>query len=159
MKIRSTLFLALPIIIFSSCDSSRVFEDNSDFEEPIWKSNDPKSFEFNITDNSNSYNLKANIRSSIAYPFHNIYVQYDLLDSVGNSINSELKEFYLFDQKTGEPQGDGLGDIFDNQFLLIGHHQFKATGNYKVELRQMMRLDSLPMILSVGLRVEKVESD
>ena len=140
-----------------SCDPNRVFEENIDFENPYWIKDQPAEFEFEIQDISTEYDLFFNVRNSLSYPFQNIYIQYTLKDSLNREVLSELKEFYLFDQKTGKPLGDGLGDIFDDSFPLNEDYSFKNTGIYSIKLEQFMRLDSLPMILSVGLRIQKSE--
>ena len=65
--------------------------------------------------------------------------------------------YNLFDPKTGEPFGNGLGDVFDHQFLLLENYKFERPGPYNFKLQQYMRMDSLPEVLSAGIRVEKVE--
>ncbi len=152
MKVHTivNLFLFIGVI---ACDSNRVYEDNIDLEDALWLVDDIQKFEFEINDVKSRYGLHFNIRSTLSYPFQNIYIKYNLRDSTDNVLKSELLEFYLFDTKTGEPQGDGLGDLFDNRFPLIEEYKFNYAGNYSVDLQQFMRLDSLPMVVSVGVRV------
>ena len=156
MKSR-TIFSCLLLILASSCDPNRVYEENIDFEDALWTVDNVPEFTFEIKDTDVSYNIKINIRNSLSFPFHNIYLKYNLSDSIDRALISELKEYYLFDAKTGTPQGNGLGDIFDNQFNLTENYSFSSPGKYTVDLQQSMRLDTLPMILSVGVRVEKIE--
>lgn len=152
MKNRIIGYLIL-LFITVGCDPNRIYEENIDLDEAIWKLEDSKKFEFRIEDVSSSYNLYFNIRNTLTYPFQNIYIRYNLRDSTNKVLQSELKEYHLFDVKTGEPQGDGLGDLFDNRFVLSEGQKFDYSGNYSVDLQQFMRLDSLPMVVSVGLRV------
>jgi len=64
----------------------------------------------------------------------------------------------LFDPKLGTPYGQsGLGDIFDHQFVLTEKFSFESSGVKTVEIQQFMRYDSLPEIVSIGIRVERVE--
>jgi gliding motility-associated lipoprotein GldH len=63
----------------------------------------------------------------------------------------------LFDANTGEPLGDGLGDIWDHKVLIAKGISFDKIGKYTFKLRQEMRQDSLPSILSVGISLEKVK--
>lgn len=153
MKRIALAIIALSVLI--ACDPNRVYEDNADIQDAIWEIDVIPQFEFEIDDASAPYNLHINIRNGISYPFHNIYVKYNLKDSSDRVLMTDMTEFFLFDPKTGEPQGDGLGDLFDNRFPLIDNLQFDYTGRYSVEFQQYMRLDSLPMIVSVGLRVER----
>ncbi|MEO0331329.1 MAG: gliding motility lipoprotein GldH, partial [Bacteroidota bacterium] len=54
----------------------------------------------------------------------------------------------------GKPYGSGLGDIFSHQILALPGYQFDTAGMYQIRLQQYMRRDTLPEILSVGVRVE-----
>jgi len=151
MKYQAALLL---VVIISACDSSRVFEDYNDFNEAFWHMDSVQSFQFHIEDTTNAVNILATFRNSAAYPFYNIYYQYSLLDSTGNLLRDNLKEYNLFDPKTGEPFGSGLGDVFDHAVMIEENYHFPAPGAYSVQLQQFMRMDTLPFILSVGARVE-----
>jgi len=151
---RLSFCLVLVTMVAISCDSNRVYETNVDFKDRAWKIAEPAKFEFQITDTLQKYNLLMDVRNSIDYPFARLFVNYDLKkDSV--SLSKELVSVYLFDQKTGKPFGtSGIGDIYDNQFLLMKNYSFKKTGKYNMSLQQFMRQDTIKGILAVGLRVE-----
>ncbi len=149
-----TLFL---LILLISCDSSRVYEDYEDMEEAFWHMDSVKKFSFEITDIEKEYNLLATFRNSSLYPFYNIYFQYSLTDSLDSVVVQQLKEVDLFDPKTGQPKGSGLGDMFDHSVPIIEKYKFSRPGTYNLKFQQQMRLDSLPFIMSVGARVEFVE--
>jgi len=146
------------IIILFSCDSSRLFELNVDLENRIWLAEDPKVFDFMVSDVSNKYNIYFNVRNTMDYPHYNIYISFLLTDSLNNILQEDLRNFRLFDPKTGEPHGQsGLGDIFDHQFLLLEDFTFDVPGSKKLKLHQFMRYDSLPDIVSTGVRIEIAE--
>lgn len=151
------------IIIFlgalTACDDSRVYEKNSDLENKEWIADSTKAFEFEIKDSTISYNIYYNIRNTVSYPFQNIYVQYALKDSTDKELDSQLINNNLFDAKTGKPFGDGLGDVFDHQFPILENYNFKNNGKYTVTLQQFMRRDTLPEIISAGIRVERATVD
>jgi gliding motility-associated lipoprotein GldH len=150
------------MVLVAGCDSNRVFEDNKDFVKKSWAINDTVNFEFTISDTTASYNLQCNIRNTIDYPFHNIYVKYSVKDSTqhvvfGNELSKPVGS-NLFDEKTGEPNGNsGIGDIYDHRFDLLNNRKFKA-GKYLVKLYHDMRVDTLQGVLAAGVRVETVES-
>ena len=145
----------LLIISLGACsDPARVYERNIDFPQKMWLADSIAEFEFEIEDGGQEYNLYYNVRNSISYPYHNLYVQHTLEDSVGNVLSKALQNMDLFDPVTGAPRGEGLGDIFDHRILAIEHHEFPGKGVYRFKIQQFMRQDSLPLILSMGLRVE-----
>lgn len=149
--------LASSFIIVTACDSRRVFEGKKDFPNRYWIFNDPAEFEFEIENKDKTYNLLFNIRNTAKYQFQNIYLQYYLEDSTGRLISRELKNIQLFNAKTGVPLGQGLGDLYDIEKVFLEDYQFQNEGKYKLRIDQFMRQDSLPEILSVGLRVEYAE--
>jgi len=151
-------FLLLASLCIAGCDSNRVYEDYKEFKTKSWMVNDPATFEFEITDTTKKYNLYYNVRNSLEYPFARIFVTYSLVDSTGIELSKQLTSNFLFDQKTGRPFGrSGLGDVYDNQFMLIENKIFKKAGSYQLRLEQFNRQDTLKGILAVGFRIETVQ--
>lgn len=147
-------FTAIIVILFS-CDESRVYERNIDFNSRQWLINERPEFEFEISDTLQTYNLFCNVRNSLDYPFARVFVRYYLQDSSGNVLEKELVRQLLFDEKTGKPHGEsGLGDLYDHRIPLKNNHRFPYSGKYKIAFEQFMRTDTLPGVLAVGVRVE-----
>lgn len=153
----SLLWLILTIIVIPGCDSSRLYEENTDIDNRVWLADDVKTFVFDIPTIDRRYNFYFNVRNTMKYPHYNLYISYHLMDSLDNAIDEGLVNFNLFDPKTGAPLGkSGLGDIFDHQFPLLEGVEFEHPGEMKFELQQFMRYDSLPEIVSAGIRIEYV---
>lgn len=152
------LFCTL-LILVSACDSSRVFENYTEFKDRSWKVQEPVTFEFVISDSTKNYNVYYNIRNTLDYPYARVFTDYVVLDSTNTRLAGKLVSNYLFDQKTGSPMGrSGLGDVYDHRFLLLENFSFR-TGKYKIRLEQFNREDTLAGILAVGVRVETAELD
>ena len=150
------IYLSLCLILpFACTNSNRIYEQNIDLSDNFWLADSVLHFEFEITEADKDYNLYYTIRNSISYPYHNLYVQFTLEDSVGNALSKALQNMDLFDPITGSPLGDGLGDIFDHRILAVSNQHFPKNGYYRFKIQQFMRQDTLPLILSVGLRIEK----
>jgi gliding motility-associated lipoprotein GldH len=142
-------------LLITSCDDTRIYEKNHDFTDRYWVAKETPTFDFNIQDTTQRYNLILNLRNSVSYPYARIFVDYTLSDSVGHALAKELLNEYLFDVKTGKPAGSsGLGDIYDHQFVLLENFNFGKHGKYKVSFEQFMRTDTLQGVLAIGLRVE-----
>lgn len=154
-----TYFILVFSICFVSCDENRVFERNIEFSDKTWLADSVVNIQFDIKDIKQSYNLYYNLRNTIAYPYHNIYVNYSLEDTLGRALRSDLVSTNLFHPKSGRPLGNGLGDVFDHQILLLEDFKFDKIGTYNFKIQQYMRKDSLQDILAVGMRIEKPEYD
>ena len=154
MRIR---VLLLFFLMLGACDNSRVFEENADFTTRQWIITDHPAFIVEVEDITRPYTIKANFRNSLAYPKANLYYQVILLDSTGKEVEKKLVNNFLFDEKTGAPLGSsGLGDIFDHQFPVMENYHFPYAGSYTFQLSQYMRMDTLPGMLSTGIRIEKI---
>jgi len=154
MKNLPFLFLLI-IFLVASCDSNRVFEKNTDIPNNLWIKEEKPHFEFEIPDTSIDYNIYYNIRNAVSYPFYNLYLTHYLKDSVGTLISTNLDELTLFNPKTGQPNGKGMGDIFDHRIPMLTKYKFDQPGKYTLEVEQFMRMDELPMIMAVGIRIEQ----
>ncbi|QHL89485.1 gliding motility lipoprotein GldH [Nibribacter ruber] len=138
-----------------SCDANRVYEENQDLPNNHWPVKLTPTFTFEITDTTQQYNVFFNVRNTIGYQFYNLYLRHYLVGPDGKQISSALHEMYLMDPKTGEPRGNGAGDIFDHQFRALKSVKFAKPGQYKLKVSQYMRQDPLPSIMAIGVRVEK----
>jgi gliding motility-associated lipoprotein GldH len=155
---RAVLLLALPAL--AGCDQNRVYEDNIDLKangEPyLWSVQTKPAFEFKIEDPAQLYNVYLNVRNASMYGYYNLYIKASLTGPKGPVGPPKLHQMILMDPKTGEPRGNGTGDIYDHQFLAMPRQRFPQAGTYRMVLEQYMRQDVLPGIMAVGVRVEKV---
>ncbi len=154
MKNIFTLFAAIGFLFFcTSCDSKRVFEQNTDIPDNIWNKNEPISFEVPITDTVTLHNVYVNVRNAGSYAFSNLYLFLDT-QYPDQTVSRDTLECILADP-SGKWLGDGSGDIWDNQILFKKNVRFKHQGTYKFKFEQAMRVSKLPMIMDIGLRIEK----
>jgi|JI10StandDraft_1071094.scaffolds.fasta_scaffold117386_2 gliding motility-associated lipoprotein GldH len=153
MKALLSLTLACLLVIFASCDSKRVYEQNIDIPDYIWDKENAVYFDVPIIDTVSLHNVYINIRNASGYGYSNIYLFLDT-KYPNNTISRDTIECILADP-SGKWLGDGSGDIWDNQILFKKNVRFKQVGTYKFRYEQAMRMPKLPMIMDVGLRIEK----
>lgn len=160
-----TFVLALLLLPFLyACDENRVFEQNKDISNHAWHKDSTLHFAVNIPDADVPYHIYYNVRNAVSYPAQNIYLHIEVQDSTGQTISSDLNNIELFDPKTGEPYGDGLGDIFDHRIRVLENFRFPYAGPYQIDVQHRMRdkimVDNrLPAIMSVGVRIEKASEE
>jgi gliding motility-associated lipoprotein GldH len=154
MKTIKILLLVLSTIItFVSCDKSRVFEENTNIPDNVWNRNNKVRFDLSIDDLDSRYNFYINVRNAGNYPYNNLFLFMDTKYPDG-FVSRDTLECILADE-SGAWLGDGSGDIFDNQILFKKNFKMKQKGNYVFVLEQGMRVENLPMIMDVGIRLEK----
>lgn len=144
-------------LLASGCIQSNVFEKNIALPSNRWKSDFKPSFSFNISDTSAHYLLFVTMRHTDAYNFSNIWLQVSTRMPGDSSAKPERVEIPLA-QADGKWMGRGMNEIWQHQMSLSGvqgFHRFPKQGTYTIQLEQIMRVDPLPEILSVGIRIEK----
>lgn len=154
-KINSVLFLIIVVVGFTSCDSNRVYEQYTEVPDNVWNSNNKIKFEFEIDDTASLHNIYINVRHATFYQYNNLWVF--VKSSAPNGKNDIDTVECLLSDKTGKWLGDGMGDIWDLQIPWKMNVRFPVRGKYIVEYEQAMRVDDLPGIMDIGLRVEKVD--
>ncbi len=154
---RYWLIFSLFSPVLFSCDPNKISEDTIDIDT-YWKADSVANFNFTINDPTIDYNLFFSVRNGVEFPHSNLYFKYNLLDSAGNLLETELINFQLFNAKSGYPLGNGVGDLFEHQYELLTKYQFNHKGSYQLSFQQYMRYDSLPEIYSIGYRVERTAS-
>lgn len=143
----------LAISLLASCDSKRVFEQNIEIPNGVWNTKNKARFEVQIADTLTPHNFYINVRNAGGYPYSNIYLflETEFPDKV---YARDTIECILADN-SGRWLGSGSGDIWDNQILFKKGVRFRKAGKYVFTMEQAMRVQNLPMIMDVGMRIEK----
>lgn len=140
-----------------SCGESTIYQNNKDLPEGKWGINQNIPFEIQIDDTAGRYNIAYTLRNGLDYPYYNLYLKYSLKDSLGSTISENLQELILMNKKTGKPYGSGFGDKYDHQFISLKDFEFPYQGKYYFNIIHYMRVDTLPEIYSVGLKIFQSE--
>ena len=130
-----------------------VYEQNVAIPETGWGASEAKQFLFDISDNSNPYNLYINVRNTSDYIYSNLWLFVTIEAPEGRTMKDTI-ECPLADVD-GRWYGSGIGDIFDNRIMIKKDILFASTGQHMISIQQAMRTEKLKHILNIGLRVEK----
>ncbi|MCX6208406.1 MAG: gliding motility lipoprotein GldH [Bacteroidetes bacterium] len=145
----------LGVIIFSvllaSCTTIDVYEKSMNFENQKWASNVQPSFTFDITDTTSFQNFYLVLRHTEKYPYKNIWLELTIKSPYDTSVIK--KEFALADNSKW--LGSSIDDIVEHRTIFNPQPIPLKKGSYSFTLKQIMRDDPLPFILSAGIRVQK----
>lgn len=155
-KISNILFLITVVIAsFTSCDSNRVYEKYIEVPDNVWKNTNKIKFEFEIEDTASLHNVFISVRHASFYQYNNLWLF--VKSSAPNGKNDMDTVECILSDKTGRWLGEGMGDIWDFQMPWKMNVRFPVKGKYSVEYEQAMRINDLPGIMDMGIRVEKVD--
>lgn len=163
MKILSRSIITLSaLLLFASCNKNVVFSSYESIDpDKGWERARKITFKAEINDTVQLHNVFVNVRNAEGYPYRNLFLFLTTTYPNGNSITDTL-ECILADEK-GKWLGEGAGDLWDNSILFKQNTRFPMAGTYTFSFEQAMRygdkpaIDPLPLILDVGITIEKAE--
>lgn len=150
--IRFFLF-ALIVSIAGGCNEDLVFENNRRIPGNEWNRHDKPVFEVEITDTISAHNLLINLRNTGEYPKSNLFLFVSATSPGGASTRDTLE--FILAEPSGKWTGRGFGSVWQNRFFYRQNVRFPERGKYVFEFEQAMRIEDLPGILDVGLRIER----
>jgi gliding motility-associated lipoprotein GldH len=149
-------------LFFVSCNSNTIYSKYESIEEEKgWSKDQPIRFETEITEINKPCNVFIHVRHSGAYPYRNLFLFLHTTYPDGKKATDTI-ECILADE-TGKWLGSGLGDLWDNTIPFKKNARFPQAGKYVFSFEQAMRygeqnvIDPLPMIVDMGLSIEKTE--
>ena len=159
MWIKNSALLLLVVILFSSCDKKRVFDDYKSVGS-AWHKDSIVTFNLPELDSTKRYNLFVNLRANNNYQFNNLFLIV-ALELPNGFTKVDTLEYQMADPD-GTLLGDGFSDIKESKLFYKENVRFKSK--YKVYIQQAVRqtgkitgVEELEGITDVGFRIESIE--
>jgi gliding motility-associated lipoprotein GldH len=153
--ILSAAVLLFVMIFSSSCNDNRIFEENTEIPGSGWDSSNVISFNVDIKDPASAADFYVNVRNADGYPYSNLFLFVKTKFPNGKFSNDTLE--CLLADENGKWTGKGIGDIYDNRIPFKKNVRFPLAGTYTFEIRHGMRIPNVPLIMDIGMRIEKSE--
>lgn len=153
----SLLFLVLAIALGSCQTNIDVFEKNIAIPGHAWSAGFKPSVSFTVKDTIARYNIYAVIRHTDAYEFNNIWINIYTRVPGDSTMRKQQLDLKLATDEKGW-LGSGMDDIFEHRILITAQpEQLTKAGEYTFSFENIMRIDPLPAVMNVGIRVEKAK--
>ena len=138
-----------------SCMKLDVYEKDVQLPKQEWTYSNTPTFKFSVTDTLSLYNIFIVLRHTDSYKYNNIWVKFGI-QPPGDAIHYQNIDITLGSDAKGW-EGRGMDDIFEyRKNITPGPIAFKRPGEYTFTLSHIMREDPLKHVITVGVRVEKV---
>ncbi|RAR49790.1 gliding motility lipoprotein GldH [Flavobacterium lacus] len=161
MTLRNSLFLVFLLIIVTSCDKKRLFDDYKKVGK-VWHKDSIVTFLVEQKDTVAKHNVYINIRNNKNYPFNNLFLIVEMEQPNSKTMVDTLE--YKMAEPDGSLMGKGLTDTKDNKLFYKENFVFPKAGSYKIYIQQAVRksgkiegIEVLEGVTDVGLRIEKAE--
>ena len=139
--------------LFYACGNTSIYQAFTSLEHSQWPASSVLDFSFQVEDETRPYDIYLLVKNTQDYPYQNLYVTYYLEGAAHHLLREELKNYPLFDIKTGRPRGKGWIKSKRHEFLLINGYYFSQPGLYTLKLEHFMRTDYLPGLQTIGVKV------
>ena len=130
-----------------------MFEKNIEVPQFSWDYQFVPTFNVMITDTTAYYNVFVNIRHFENYPYMNLWFQLHGSNPEGKQQKERLS--ISLANPDGKWLGQGLNGVWMTSTLVKKKIRFPHKGQYSFGIEHDMRINPLPAILNVGLRLEK----
>lgn len=151
------LVLSLIVITLGSCVPSPQYQKEYAIPQNEWKYDFRPTFKFDITDTNARYNLYFLIRHTETYPNSNIWI-WVYTKKPGDSTFEKTRLEIPLAEPSGKWMGRGMGTIWEQRLPISNDGDtvmLRKKGTWEIRFEQNMRVNPLPEVLQVGLRVEK----
>ena len=159
MWIKNSALLLLVVILFSSCDKKRVFDEYKSVGS-AWHKDSIVTFNLPELDSTKRYNLFVNLRANNDYQYNNLFLIV-AMELPNGFTKVDTLEYQMADPD-GTLLGNGFSDLKESKLFYKENVRFKSK--YKVHIKQAVRengkvpgVTALDGITEVGFRIEKKE--
>lgn len=159
MWIKNSALLLLTVILFSSCDKKRVFDEYKSVGS-TWHKDSIVTFNLPELDSTKRYNLFVNLRANNDYLYNNLFLIV-AMELPNGFTKVDTLEYQMADPD-GTLLGNGFSDLKESKLFYKENVRFKSK--YKVYIKQAVRengkvpgVTDLDGITEVGFRIEKKE--
>lgn len=143
-------FLLLMSIVACNTSEDQVMMNHVDNK---WDKKNQQKFNLDISDPENAKNIIFVVRNNNEYPYNNLF----LISTIKGDKNKVLKidtVNYILAKPNGEWLGSGFGATKEILFQYKVGYQFPANGKYHIEIKHGMRMNTLPGIEDLGIKLE-----
>jgi gliding motility-associated lipoprotein GldH len=155
-KINHLIVVCFIAIGVASCDSDIIYTEYQPVDNNVWSYDDPKTFSFDMKEDTVPVKIFINLRTTTDYPYSNIFM-YLTSDFPNGYHDKDTLEFFLA-RPNGEWLGEVSGSVIENTALITKGY-LTTKGKYNFTLEQAMYEDSLPEIIDVGMTIKYLNLD
>lgn len=152
--LRTHLSSAIALLfVFTIISCGTVYDKTAEIENGRWSDNNTISFEFEIKDTTQLYDIFLEVNHNTNYPYQNIYCLVETFE-LENAIRKDQCSLELADSK-GNWLGECNNQTCDRKIPFIINTQFNSVGIHKIILTQNTRNTILNDVNSLRLWVTK----
>lgn len=147
------LFFIFLTLIFFNCDNGVLFQKSNSIKGKEWSYADPQIYTFEVNDTSTKYDLLLDIHHDRLFPFQNLYL--DIMTHFPTDTTTDQQLSLQLMAPNGKWIGTCKGNDCIFEVIMQEGFVFTELGEYKIEINQWSRQETLPGISAIGLYVQE----
>ena len=145
---------AVLLLILSSCNENRIFEEHKGLKNFSWNHFEKIPFELTIEDTSCNYDIFIAVRYIHGVPYR--IIKSGMLITFPDG-EERYKDYDLnIRNKDGSYKGSVAGDIWDCSIPVLKDYPLPQKGKYSFIIQNLMEKLETPGLMEIGLIVEKL---
>ena len=152
------LFVPLLFITFMlACNSSQLYKHYIEIPNGIWRKDQAVVLRYDNEDGLENAAVWLTVRCGPAVIFDTLAVR---VTRTTPSLASTVRTHILpIQDAQGYSLGEDLGDYWDYKLLIQPSTDFLEKGMYEYDVRHLLDIDSIGIVLDVGLLIEQNEEN
>lgn len=152
---RPSLFLLACCLFLAGCNKDVIFEKTIQIPEASWQYDNPLPFEFEVTDTTKTYQVLMEVEHAGDFGFQNCYVQ--ITTHFPNGEEKKQPVSLELAAQSGIWVGKCSGNDCHIEIPLQSKTRFKQPGKHRITVEQFMRVNPLPGIKAISLKIKQVK--
>lgn len=147
------MLLFAMILAGSACGPYYFYDEQFTIDDAKWVYADTIEFNFDIADTIATYDLMLDVDHSTSYAYQNIYVKIFTTFPDGTRLQQEVP--IDFADSKGAWYGKCGSTMCNLRVMLQEGAHFDQIGRHQLRILQFMRIDPLPGIRAIALKLDK----
>lgn len=139
------------VLMLASCGPNCAYQKMEAIKNAEWHMDSTFVHEVQLTDSSQAYNIKLELRHRTDYLNSNFFLFMRSTFPSGKTRQDTIE--CMLAQPSGKWLGNGLGDMKTISIIYRDRVSFKTSGTYKFELAHAMREETLVGISDIGISI------
>jgi len=149
------LLISLFLVGLTSCSKGLIYEKYLEIDQKSWEYENPVTFEVEVEKPEDSYDLYVNLRHSNDYPYSNLWLMLYTLPPEGQPTQQRLE--LKLARPDGSWIGNSLGGTITHEIRVRSNMELPAAGTYTYTIQHDMRMNQVPAVSHVGIRLSKAD--
>lgn len=145
------VWLLLASLVLTGCSPTPIYEQTYSIDQGIWSYNDSLSYEIDIVDAAQAYDLILHLTHDEAFASENLYIKISTTFA-DNKQARQILSLQLADISSSWV-GSCAGERCTADIPLAEGRKFEQIGKHKITIAQYSRQEDLEGIYAVGISV------